>query len=358
MPPPDHSTGRALLFHGSGRGWQEIPQPFPEPGPGEIVVRVEAATLCTSDLHSLHGRRACPVPTVLGHETVGRIVAWGEGTEPRDIAGAPLPVGARVTWAVVASCGRCVRCRGGLPQKCVAGVKYGHEPFTGPAPWSGGLATWVLLSPGTALVRIPTDLPAALAAPASCATATVMHAWEVLGGPEGRRVVVTGAGLIGLSAVAVARAGGALEVVVVEPDARRRDLARAVGATAARSPQEHAAANDEFDAWLEASGQPAAWEATIARLAIGGRAALVGSVFPAPAVGFDLEGAVRRCLMIAGVHNYAPRHLAGALGWLTSRTGDDPLAGLVGRWFALGDHAAALHAAADPGTVRVGFRPG
>lgn len=356
MSDPSNELGSALVFTGPATGWRMVSQPMPEPGPGAVVVRVEAATVCASDLHTLHGRRGAPCPSVLGHETVGRIVAWGTGPSPRDTAGTPLHVGDRVAWAVVAACGTCPPCRGGLPQKCLAGIKYGHEPLEGVRAWTGGFATWVLLAPGTAIVRLPEALPASLAAPASCATATAMHAWRSLGTPAGRRVVVTGAGLLGLTAAAIARQRGAAEVVVIDPDTRRHDAARAVGATASPAPPDDGQAR--FDLWFEASGQPAIWPSMLPRLALAARVAVVGAVFPAPAAPVDLETVVRRCLSITGIHNYAPADLAEAVAWLATLAPDHPLGDAVGAWFALDDHARAAQVASTSGALRVGFRPG
>lgn len=355
MSDPSNAVGSALVFTGPATGWRLIAQPMPEPTPGAVVVRVEAATLCASDLHTLHGRRGAPCPSVLGHETVGRIVAWGTGPSPRDTGGAALHVGDRVAWAVVAACNACPACRSGLPQKCLTGIKYGHEPFEGARAWTGGFATWVLLAPGTAIVRLPESLPASLAAPASCATATAMHAWRFLGDAAGRRVVVTGAGLLGLTAAAIARQRGAAEVVVIDPDSRRHDATRAIGATAARAVTEDGQAR--FDLWFEASGQPALWPSMLPRLALAARVAVVGAVFPAPAAAVDLETVVRRCLSITGIHNYAPADLAEAVAWLTTLAPDHPLGDAVGAWFALDDHAAAALAASTSGALRVGFRP-
>lgn len=357
MTDASHPSGTALIFDGPATGLRLVEQRRPDPAPGEIVVEVEAATLCASDLHTLHGRRSTATPTVLGHETVGRIVAWGPGPAPRDVAGQTLAAGDRITWAVVAACGVCPRCRAGLPQKCPAGIKYGHEPFRDRRAWTGGLATWVLLDPRTALVRLPEHLPASLAAPASCATATVINAWEFLGRAAGRRVMITGGGLLGLTAAALARSRHAADVVVVDPVAERRELAMTLGATAAVPPDGLPALAGETDLWLEASGQPGAWALVAPRLAIGARVALVGAVFPAAPVPFDMEQAVRRCLAIGGIHNYAPAHLAAAVSWLAGLPADHGLARLVGPWFTLADHAAAVAAAGRPGAVRVGFRP-
>src|SRR5262249_39058127 len=148
----------------------------PAPQTGETLVTVLGCTLCGSDLHSVDGRRTVPVPTVLGHEIVGTIAAFGDASPQRDFAGRELRVGDRITWGIVASCGKCFLCCRGLPQKCAHAVKYGHESLRPGRELLGGLADHCLLTPGTAIVRLPEALPLGVACPASCATATIAAA--------------------------------------------------------------------------------------------------------------------------------------------------------------------------------------
>src|SRR5581483_7521681 len=104
------------------------------------LVRVTGCTLCGSDLHSYAGRRSVAVPTVLGHEILGRIDAFGPSTPRRDFLGQSLAEGDRVTWAIVANCGDCFYCLRGLPAKCQHSVKFGHELLRPGRELTGGLA--------------------------------------------------------------------------------------------------------------------------------------------------------------------------------------------------------------------------
>lgn len=148
--------------------------------PGEVLVRVCAATVCGSDVHTIEGRRVDPAaPLVLGHEGMGVV----EAVAP------PSPdfvsVGARVTWGVATSCGACLPCAAwGVPQKCATVRKVGHAPFSAPGArpiegLSGTYATHIVLPPGTPFAPLPPGLPDAAAAPANCALATVFAAWRV-----------------------------------------------------------------------------------------------------------------------------------------------------------------------------------
>lgn len=344
-------TSRALLFDGSAGKLTLVHRNKPAPGPGEVLVRVTASTMCGSDLHTIHGRRKVAVPTILGHEIIGKVEAIGSGFTS---TGSPINVGDRITWAVVAHCGHCLPCQRDIPQKCHNGFKYGHEHDSPTHSWSGGFADWCLLAPGTTIVRLPDSLSDALACPASCATSTVCAAMEAAGPLKDRSVLIAGAGLLGLTACAMARQAGASNITCLEPDPHRRDRALAFGATAAVAPNDLGL--DEFDVFLELSGANAAWELAFDRLALGARAVLIGAVFPGPDTRINMERIVRRMITIRGIHNYAPRHLEAAISFLAEHGRHVPLAEMVSEWFDLADHVNALKAASLPGATRIGFR--
>ncbi|MEY3458457.1 MAG: L-threonine 3-dehydrogenase [Planctomycetota bacterium] len=337
--------------------------PTPKPRGEEILVAVESCTLCGSDLHSFEGRRAVPVPTVLGHEIVGRIAAFGSGATRVDLAGAPLVEGDRVVWAVVASCGQCSNCERDLPQKCERSVKYGHEAFRPGYELLGGLAEHCLLTPGTAIVRAPDAVSLNVISPASCATATIAAAMESAGEVAGRVVCITGGGLLGLTASAMCCERGALAVVLCDVNAERRERAVRFGASHTASPESlgevlrEASGGKGADVAIEVSGAPAAFQTLWPLLRIGARLVLVGAVFPAAPVSFPMDQLVRRNLLMSGVHNYGPRHLVQAVRFLETGGGRYPFEGLVSRWFALEETRSALAAAMDPGCIRIGVRP-
>ncbi|MDR3636344.1 MAG: alcohol dehydrogenase catalytic domain-containing protein, partial [Isosphaeraceae bacterium] len=164
-------TASAAVFRGAGLPFEHVKRPLPRPVGTEVLVEVVACTLCSSDLHSIHGRRSVPVPSILGHEILGRVVAFGPDAARLDAADQPLGLGDRVTWAIVASCGDCFYCGRDLPQKCERGLKYGHEVLRPGRELSGGLADHCLLAAGTAIFRVPGEIPDAVACPSSCATA-------------------------------------------------------------------------------------------------------------------------------------------------------------------------------------------
>ena len=353
---------RAAVFDGPGQPLRFECVARPRLSPGEALVRVSLCTLCGSDLHTFAGRRTQPAPSVLGHEPVG-VVEEISG-ELRDVAGEPVRVGDRVVWSVAVSCGKCLFCTHGLPQKCASLRKYGHEPVTPGTGPLGGLATHCHLLAGTALVKVPPTVPDTVLAPAGCATATVMAAWRA---PTVRwgipaTVAVLGLGMLGLTACAVASAAGYTVVACDVSDTRLSQAARFGAAHAAR-PADLAAVvrglteGRGADVALELSGAPDAATLSLDALRVGGTAVWVGAVSPIGPVAVLPEIIVRRCLTVTGVHNYAPQDLATAVDFLAAHHARFPFAELVPSVFSLEDATGAFHAAEAGRPVRVAVRP-
>ena len=321
--------------------------------PGEVLVRVRLATVCGSDRHTVSGRRSQPCPSILGHETVGEIVAFGAGGA-QSLDGRPLQLGQRVIWSVTSACGTCDRCRAGVTAKCRTVRKAGHQALDSDWPLSGGYARHVLLPKGLAIAVVDDDLADAVAAPAACATATVMAVIERAGLLTGRRVVVVGAGMLGLGAIAAAAWAAAASVTAVDPAASRRDLARRFGATHVEASLPDAGGHDVL---LEFSGSSAALQAALRTLDVQGVAVLAGSVAPDTPIALDAESVVRRQLSIGGVHNYEPRHLSAALSFLQKTGNRFPWADLVAEPKPLEDIIGLLTAPGG-GSPRDSIAPG
>lgn len=349
--------GQALIFDGIA-GTLRLDQLLrPTLVRGEILIRVEAATICGSDTHTIHKRREVPVPTILGHEILGSVELFGEDSTRLDARGASLEIGDRVVWAVVAHCGVCEFCCKGLTQKCSQATKYGHEKAECGREWTGGFGEWCVLAPGTTIVKVPVGIPPGLVCPASCATSTVFCAIEAAGDLNGKSVLITGAGLLGVTAILVSRLQGADAIYVLDPLEHRRKKALEMGADRVYSPGDFGNESklSPVDVFLEFSGSNAAWEVGMNLLSTGGVAVLVGSVFPSQNTSINLEKVVRKMWTIRGIHNYGPRHLIRAVEFLTDSGMAKPLAGLVGPWFSMEQYKKALEQAVKPEIYRTGF---
>jgi putative phosphonate catabolism associated alcohol dehydrogenase len=355
----------AMAWVGQGRPHEAVAVPGVVLADGDLLVTVELATVCGSDVHTVQGHRPAATPLVLGHEYVGRVHSL-QG-EPRTVDGVRLREGDRVVWSIMASCRTCDRCMKGLPQKCRALLKYGHERIGGRWELNGGFATHVHLRAGTAIVKVDDSLPAEVLAPATCGTAT---AWAAVDRADDivdvddAIVLVLGAGLIGLTASAMAADRGA-RVIVADPEPARRELALRFGAVSAVDPRDPdqlieavvRAGGAEVDVVIEASGSRAAVVSALETVGVGGVVVLVGSVFATPSVAVDPELVVRNLVTVRGVHNYGPRDLAGAVNYLHRRSTIYPFAELTGDRYPLSQLDDALAAAARGEAVRVAVDP-
>lgn len=353
-------VARAAVWSGPATGFTVVDVAWPELAAGEVLVEVELTTVCGSDRHTYAGDRSTPIPTVLGHEAIGRVVATGG--EVLTVDGHRVRVGARVAWTIVASCGTCRRCRRGLPQKCATARKYGHEPITEHWRLNGTYASHVHLLAGTGIVELPEGLAAAVAAPAGCATATVVAAIRRTGLAAGDLAVVLGCGMLGLTAVAYLRRLEVGRIVACDLVPARRDRAVAFGADVVCSPSELAdvvaaqSAGAGADLVLELTGSSAVAQSALALLAIDGRLGLVGSVFVDDPLTVPPESMVRNLWSIVGTHNYEPDDLAVAVDFL-EQVDQALFASLVGVRSPLSMINDAFAAPVADGAVRVAIDP-
>jgi 2-desacetyl-2-hydroxyethyl bacteriochlorophyllide A dehydrogenase len=226
----------------------------PSPALGEVVVAVAACGICGTDLHLVDGHVDAPLPLVPGHELTGEVVALGAGV-------VDLHVGDRVAVDPNQPCGGCRPCRRGRQNLC---ERYAALGVT----MAGGAAEYVA-APARSCVRLPdgVDLAqAALIEPLSCA----VRGFDVLQLPVGDRVLIYGAGTMGLMNLALALRAGAGSVDVVDLDPGRLDRARALGARHAVTAPDEVEAPDGWDAVIDCTGVIAAIEDGLSRVGRGG----------------------------------------------------------------------------------------
>jgi alcohol dehydrogenase len=251
-----------------------------------------------------------------------------------------------------------------LPQKCERLYKYGHERLDAERPRGGGLADFVLLAPGTTCLRVPDAIPDAVAASANCATATAAAALRQCGPIQGKFVLVLGAGMLGVTACAMARVAGAALVIASDPSAARRERALRFGATHIADIDTNLPAcvreltqGRGAHAVLELAGAADSVRSALSLAGVGGTIVLAGTVAPVGCIDLDPENMVRRLLTIRGVHNYHPRDLMTALAFLAGPGREFPWQSLVADQFALEQAEQAFAAAhAQPG-MRVAVLP-
>ncbi|MEU6178631.1 Zn-dependent alcohol dehydrogenase [Streptomyces coeruleorubidus] len=205
---------------------------LPDPGPGQVRVRLAAAGVCHSDLSLSNGTMRVPVPAVLGHEGAGTVVAVGEGVThvaPGD--------GVVLNWAP--SCGTCHACSLGEVWLCanaLGGAADVYARTTEGTDLHPGLNVAAFAEetvvPAACVLPAPDGVPLTDAALLGCAVLTgygaVHHSARVR---QGETVAVFGVGGVGLAALQAARIAGASKIVAVDVSAEKEELARAAGAT-------------------------------------------------------------------------------------------------------------------------------
>ena len=256
----------------------EVPEPVA--GDGEVIVEVERAGICGSELHGISSPGFRVPPLIMGHEFVGRTAD-----------------GRRVAVNPLVSCGHCDRCAAGQPQVCRTRALVGVHR-------AGGFAQRVAV-PAGALHDIPEGLDwdrAALVEP----LANGVHAWHLAGAPAGGRVGVIGCGPIGLACLEVARHFGAGAVHCADLAPERREVATSLGADAVAQSLE-----GEFDVVFDAVGSAATRVGSIEHLAPAGCTVWLGLASPDP--GFDAAHLVRFEKQVRGSFAYRDDEFAAAL---------------------------------------------
>lgn len=212
---------RAVVVGQYGTRLEVMERPVPRPGPGEVLIRVRASGLCSTDLHLLSGRMPLgELPRILGHETAGEVVELGAGA-----TGAA--VGDRVTIAVDVVCGACRHCLSGQTQRCRAMRRIGFER-------DGGHAAYVAV-PAANAIPVPAALADDAAAILPDAVACMYHSLMCQGRVGlGQRVLILGVGGLGIHGVQIARLAGA-EVAATSRRPERLRMAERYGAIPVRT---------------------------------------------------------------------------------------------------------------------------
>jgi L-iditol 2-dehydrogenase len=304
---------RAVVFHGPG-DLREEDVPVPSPAPGELVLRVEAALTCGTDVKSW--RRGHPVmlprvPTVFGHEFAGTVTAVGRGTRA-------FREGDRVVAANSAPCDACASCRAGRPNLCedLLFVNGAYGEFIG-LPARLVARNVVALEDGVPAAR------AAFAEPLACALLGAERARV----ESGQTVVVFGHGPLGclLGMVAALRKA---RVILVGRAGWRLDRVRALGigecvdatATPDVAGEIRALTGRGADVSIDATGRPEVWEQAVTVAARGGTVLFFGGCAPGTSISLDTRRVHYEELTLLGAFHHTPEVIRRAVDLLASGT--------------------------------------
>jgi L-iditol 2-dehydrogenase len=332
-------TSKAAVLEEYGKPLQIREVPIPEVEPRGILVKVEMAGICGTDVHQQRGELTIksPLPNIQGHETIGSIVKLGVG-RARDAAGEPLRIRDRIMWAH-ADCGECYWCEiAREPVLCAHRSGYGFGP---PEALRGGFAEYEYVTPATEVVRVPDELIEEEAIGVGCAFRSVVAGYERLGGIRFQEnVVVQGAGPVGLYSLLIAAEGGAGKVIVIGAPEGRLELAKKWGAShminiddvkdpAQRKEQVLALTFGRGpEVVIECSGSPAAFTEGLDMIQRGGRYLVMGQTSAAtiPVAPGIITG---KGLTIVGSVSAAIPHFYKALQFIKNKRTKYPFADIV-----------------------------
>lgn len=354
--------GKFFVFEKPHQLLQTVSSKIPSLEDGEILVQINYATLCGSDLHTFCGLRQEPCPTILGHEIVGTIIELNAHSLLNDATGKQLTIGDTITWTVFASDPHTANYNSETPQKNDPLYKYGHRQITEQDTFHGGLSSHIILRRHTYIRILPKELPAPIAATINCAIATAAGAIRLAGTIMGKKVLISGMGLLGLVCAAMCKEGGASQIVVTDIDDKRLALAKKFGASETLNSKvtklselDSLKTANGLDRFIDMSGSPDAMEDGIEQLGVNGVAVFIGAVFKQRKLEIDAEQMIRRILTIKGLHNYNYQDFSTAVDFIIENWKKYPFSDLVEKEFSLEQVNEAFDYAVVNKPIRVGI---
>ena len=360
-------TGLVAAFTGVRQPFALLEFPVPRAEPGAVIVRITMANVCGSDLHIWRGTydvsqgREEPFCISIGHEMTGVVHELGEGVAS-DSAGDSLEIGDRIVFQYFVGCGVCRSCRRETTPRCREGLKYRFPPDQYPH-FNAAYGQYYYLRPGQAVFKVPDNVSDELAGPANCALAQVLDGLERGNAGPGDRLVIQGAGGLGLNAIAVARERGVSQVIVIDGVPSRLELALAFGADEVIDLNEYPAAEDRVrrvfeltegdgaDLVMELVGQAAVVPEAIEMLAQGGTLLEIGNINQGQTVTLDPSQLVHGGKTILGMMWYRPESLKAALVMLSESANRYPFDRILSHSYPLTEVDQAF-ADQDTGAVQ------
>ena len=361
---------KAMVLEQFNKPLVETEYPLPKLGQGEMLVKLEASGVCGSDVHMWRGKDPrTPLPLILGHEGVGRVVEVGQTRT--DIYGQPLRPDDLVIWDRGVTCNSCYYCAVKKePSLCVNRKVYGINVSCKDAPhFRGCYAEYLVLFEGTKVLKIPDDVAPEVLVAASCSGATSAHTHQLCGITEGDSVVIQGPGPVGLFALAFALDSGAATTIVigVQGDEMRLKLAEDFGATHTLNVSDtteeerrgfvmaHTGGHGA-DVVIDTTGSPKALAEGMRLTAKGGTYALPGVAVPIGQVPISFyEDVALKNLRIQGVWVSDTQHLYQAVKLVLS--GRYPFDKLVTHKFDLEEATLAMETMERKEAIKAVLRP-
>ncbi len=360
--------GKRVVLVEANRALEAWDRPIRPPEAGEVLLRVQLAGVCGTDVHLWRGEVALPGPVGLGHEGIATVEELGSGVRT-DYAGAPLRVGDRVYWCCGRPCNRCYECTvRSDPALCADLLQ--HLFRDAAEPPSTFYSEFSLLPDGVPFYRIPDDTPSEALIGFGCAMPTMLQGLERIGGiAVNQTVAIQGCGPVGLAATLLARISGAREIIVVGAPTRRLEMARRYGATATVDLDEVKSSDERIarirdltegrgaEVVIEAAGAVPAFGEGIQLAAKAGRYLIVGLWSAPGTTPVEPRYLNNMNIRINGTAVYLGRHLYGAIQVARRHHREFPMAEAVTHRFPLAEAQKALEAVSRLETVKAVITP-
>lgn len=362
--------------------------PFPEPGPGSVVVKMELSGICGTDKHTYQGYttqyagsgegKQIRFPIIQGHENVGTVVAIGGNGEYADFEGVPLKIGDRVVVGANVSCGSCYYCRHDFPYYfCQNMIDYGNNMCAADPPHLfGGWSQYIYIVPGSFLVRVPDDLPSEVAVLTEIMAVTVgldrakqMSVFPSEAFLFDDTVVVLGVGALGMCFLMKARMLGAGNIIAVDLSDYRLQFAKELGADHLVNAGDSSVSERlEFvrslthgrgaDMVVETAGVPKAVPEALDMLRLGGLLVEAGNFSDLGEVAISPHRQLcGKSVRILGVGGEEPASYGPSMRQMARYMNVYPLRKFVSHRFPLRDVEAAVHKSIAGDSMKVVIAP-
>jgi L-iditol 2-dehydrogenase len=362
--------------------------PFPEPGPGSVVVKMELSGICGTDKHTYQGYttqyagsgegKQIRFPIIQGHENVGTVVAIGGNGEYADFEGVPLKIGDRVVVGANVSCGNCYYCRHDFPYYfCQNMIDYGNNMCAADPPHLfGGWSQYIYIVPGSFLVRVPDDLPSEVAVLTEIMAVTVgldrakqMSVFPSEAFLFDDTVVVLGVGALGMCFLMKARMLGAGNIIAVDLSDYRLQFAKELGADHLVNAGDSSVSERlEFvrglthgrgaDMVIETAGVPKAVPEALDMLRLGGLLVEAGNFSDLGEVAISPHRQLcGKSVRILGVGGEEPASYGPSMRQMARYMNVYPLRKFVSHRFPLRDVEAAVHKSIAGDSMKVVIAP-
>lgn len=344
------TIGKAAVFVEPGK-FEIVELPPPTVEPGGVLIKVASAAICGSDLHFWRGEMAPPSASgkpgrmILGHELAGRVDILGKGVST-DSMGQPLGEGDRVVFAYFFPCHRCYNCLRGELNHCPNRFRFRatieEYPFC-----TGGFSDYYYLRPGHYVFKVPDTLSDETVTQVNCAVSQVVYGLRQANVQMGDRVVIQGAGGLGINATAVAKEMGAAPVITIDGQKNRLEFAKRSGADYTININEYKTPDSRVDrvktltdgigadVVVEVVGYPQVVPEGIEMLRTGGTYVEIGNISPGSNVEIDMSKLLWKAAKLVSTAHYDPYILPVALDFLTKTMDKYPLDHVMSHSFPL-----------------------